>query len=316
MKIIGMGKALPRRIVKNDELAKFLETSDEWIVSKTGIHARAVCVDETLTELAAAAARDALHAAEISAADIDLVLCATATGDYAMPSTACCVALEIGAKCAAFDMNAACTGFVYALDVADSYLRAGKAQSILIVCAEMMSRAVDWRDRASCILFGDGAAACVVTTGESLKYLRISAEPQIEPLFAENLRGNNPFSQSAPDTNTFLQMQGQHVYKFAVKTIENEIAAALSALNLDAGDIDFFVLHQANARIIEGARARLRLPPEKFPTNIQNYGNMSAASIPVLLCEMAEHGRVKKGDRLMLIGFGAGMTAGTAVMEW
>lgn len=318
MKILGTGKNLPQTSVTNAELAVFLETSDEWIASKTGIYSRTICKDESITDLAEAAARNALENAGLSISEIDVLICATITGDYTTPSIACCVLERFendGAKCAAFDINAACSGFVYALDVADSFLKAGKARNILIVCAEMMSRMVDWRDRTSCILFGDGAGACVVTAGDALKYIRVFSDAQIKPLFAEAGRGNNPFLTGTSNAG-FLQMQGQHVYKFAVKTIEEEINLALSALQLTPQDIDFFILHQANARIIEGARSRLKLPPEKFPMNIQKYGNMSAASIPVLLAEMAEDGRIKKGDTLMLLGFGAGMTAGTAVIEW
>jgi 3-oxoacyl-[acyl-carrier-protein] synthase-3 len=181
----------------------------------------------------------------------------------------------------------------------------------------MMSRMVDWTDRTSCILFGDGTAAFVVTAGESLKYIRTIADPNVGMLFSKSSpHGNNPFVEPHEDENMFLQMQGQHVYKFAVRTIESEISLALAAVNKTAQDVDYFILHQANARIIEGARTRLKLPPEKFPMNIQKYGNMSAASIPVLLCEMVEDGRVKRGDLCVMIGFGAGMTAGTAVIEY
>jgi len=303
MKIAGTGKKLPQTTVSNAELAKFLETSDEWITSKTGIHSRTICKSESITDLAEAAARNALENAGLSISEIDMLICATVTGDYLMPSMACCILERFeAAKCPAFDINAACSGFIYAMDIADSFIKAGKAKNILIVCAEMMSRMVDWQDRASCILFGDGAGACVVTEGDLLKYIRVFSDAQIEPLFTK--------------FGGFLQMQGQHVYKFAVKTIETEINLALSALKLTPQDIDFFILHQANARIIEGARSRLKLPAEKFPMNIQKYGNMSAASIPVLLAEMAEEGRIKKGDTIMLLGFGAGMTAGTAVLEW
>ena len=309
---------MPQTVVTNAELAVFLETSDEWITSKTGIHSRTICTDESITDLAEAAARNALENAGLDLSEMDMLICATVTGDYFMPSMACGVLerFEIDkAKCAAFDINAACSGFIYALDVADSFIKAGKAKHVLIVCAEMMSRMADWRDRASCILFGDGAGACVVSEGDSLKYIRVFSDAQTDLLFTRAGRGNNPFVKEtcAPG---FLQMQGQHVYKFAVKTIETEINLALAALQFTPQDIDFFILHQANARIIEGARSRLKLPKEKFPTNIQKYGNMSAASIPVLLAEMAEDGCIKKGDTLMLLGFGAGMTAGTAVIEW
>jgi 3-oxoacyl-[acyl-carrier-protein] synthase-3 len=296
-----MGKKMPDTIVSNEDLAKSLDTSDEWIISKTGISTRMVCKTESLTDIAEEAARNALENAGLDISQIDMIICATVTGDCLMPSLACCVLERLGGKCAAFDVNAACSGFIYALDTGAAFISAGRAKNILLVCADAMSRLVDWDDRSTCILFGDGAAACIITAGHSLKYIRTHADPQ-------------PAMLSAKTLNT-LQMQGQNVYKFAVKTIESEITLALSALNKTADAVDYFILHQANARIIDGARTRLKLPAPKFPMNIQKFGNMSAASIPVLLCEMFEDGRLKPGDLCMMMGFGAGMTAGTAVIE-
>jgi len=315
IKIIGTGKKLPKHMVTNEALATFLDTSDDWIVSKTGIKTRAVCTEESLTDLAEAASRIALTKAGINMYDVDMLIGATMTGDYNMPSMACCVLGRLGGVCPAFDMSAACSGFIYALDAADAFISAGKAKTVLIVAAEMMSRMVDWNDRASGILFGDGACACVVTKGSSLKYIHTTADAQVDTLFARAGRGNNPFIEESIPSG-YLEMRGQQVYKFAVKTIEKEIHLALNAINMKAEDVDYFILHQANTRIIDGARSRLRLPAEKFPMNIERYGNMSAASIPILLDEMIDDGRIKTGDILMLIGFGAGMTAGTAVLEW
>ena len=315
IKIIGTGKKLPKHVVTNEALAAFLDTSDEWITSKTGIKTRTVCTEENLTDLAEEASRTALTKAGILMPDVDMLICATMTGDYHMPSMACCILERLGGICPAFDISAACSGFVYALDVADSFISAGKAETILIVAAEMMSRMVDWNDRTSGILFGDGACACLVTKGNALKYIHTTADAQVETLFTKAGRGNNPFIEES-DPSGYLEMQGQQVYKFAVKTIEKEIHLALNTLNMKAEDVDYFILHQANTRIIDGARIRLQLPADKFPMNIERYGNMSAASIPILLDEMIDDGRIKTGDILMLIGFGAGMTAGTAVLEW
>ena len=321
MKIIGMGNSIPKRVVANDELAAFMDTSDEWIISKTGIISRTVCTSESLTDLAEDAARAALSAANADISDVDLVIGATMTGDYFTPSLACCLLERFGSSrpnCSAYDINAACTGFIYALDAADSAIKAGKAKTVLIVAAEMMSRMVDWSDRTTSILFGDGACACIIAETKSdgsLKYIRTVSDAQIAPLFAKAGSGNSPFVDEKA-SHGLLEMQGQHVYKFAVKAVEKEIKSALSALNMQEDDVDFFILHQANTRIIDGARARLKLPPEKFPMNIQKYGNMSAASIPILLCEMVEDGRITDGNTLMLIGFGAGMTAGCAVYEY
>jgi len=315
IKIISTGNKLPKHVVYNNELAAFLDTSDEWIASKTGILSRNICTDESLTDLAVEAANIALTKAGLLPEDIDMFICPTISGDYSMPSMACCILERLGVKRPAFDINAACSGFIYSLDVADSFIRAGKAKYILIIAAEMMSRVVDWQDRSTCILFGDGACACVVTAGDSLKYIRTIADAQIAPLYTQAGRGSSPFLK-INEPSPFLQMQGQQVYKFAVKTIESEIHFALDALNMQANDVDYFILHQANTRIIDGARSRLKLPPEKFPMNIQKYGNMSAASVPILLNEMLEEERIKKGDTILMMGFGAGMTAGTAVMVW
>ena len=313
IKIVGTGRAPAKTFVDNDALSTFLETDYAWIVGKTGIKTRAILIEETLTDKAAEAAQKALEAAQktLNARPPDLVLCATIGGDYATPALACCLAERLGLSCPAFDLNAACTGFVYGLDVADAYIRAGKAETILLVCAEKMSRLVDWTDRATCILFGDGAAACVITAGSALRYIRIGCDPSTALLNAPNTGGYRD-AGTAPA----LRMMGPEVYKFAVRTIEHEIDAALSALDIAAEDIDYFLLHQANARIVEGARARLKLPAAKFPTNILRYGNMSAASIPVLLDELCETGIIEKNQTLMFIGFGAGMTVGTAVMRW
>ena len=316
IKIIGTGKKLPAYKADNHKLATFLDTGDEWITSKTGIKARTVCTKETLTDLAEEAARTALIKANTP--PVDMIIGATMTGDYATPSLACCVLERLSnlcGPCPAFDVNAACSGFIYALDAADSAIRAGKAETVLIVAAEMMSRMIDWDDRNTCILFGDGACACVVARGDSLKYIHTTSDANINLLFAKAGRGNNPFIEDIIPSG-YLEMQGQSVYKFAVKAIEHEIHLALTALNMTAEDVDLFLLHQANLRIIDGACARLKLPPEKFPQNISEYGNMSAASIPVLLDEMIEDGRIKAGDVIMMIGFGAGMTAGCAVLKW
>jgi 3-oxoacyl-[acyl-carrier-protein] synthase-3 len=222
---------------------------------------------------------------------------------------------QLGAKCPAFDVNAACSGFVYALDVAKCYINSGSAKNVLIISAEVLSRHIDWTDRNTCILFGDGAGACVVTEGNALKYSKLGANGNVEPLFLKAGTGNNPFAAESIDMG-YLQMQGQAVFKFAVKTVGEEAHLAFTTLGITADEVDYFILHQANKRIIDGIRTRLRQPPEKFPMNIDKYGNMSAASIPVLLDEMLCEGKIKPGDKIVMIGFGAGMTTGTCVMTW
>jgi 3-oxoacyl-[acyl-carrier-protein] synthase-3 len=279
-----------------------------------------------LVDISTEAAQAALTGANLTINDIDMVICATASAETAMPSLACCVlekltTAENKPKIPAFDVNAACSGFIYALDVADAFITSKKVSTILLISSEKMSRLLDWNDRTTSILFGDGAAACVITAGDSLKYIKTTADANSALLNAAAFDGNNPFmgkdeENPADSKKPFLTMQGQQVFKFAVKAIEAEINSALQAVNLQPVDVDYFILHQANTRIIDSARIRLKLPAEKFPTNIQNYGNMSAASIPVLLDDMVQDGRIKRGDTLAFVGFGAGMTAGCAILTW
>ena len=323
LKIIGLGKGIPKRCVSNDDLASFLDTSDEWIFSRTGIKTRHVCTSETLTDLSASAAMRALTNAELTPDAIDIIICTTIGGDYRTPSLACSVLERIGASCPAFDLNAACTGFIYALSVASALLGVGSFadrqacnyENILIICAEMMSTQMDWSDRNTCVLFGDGAAACVVTKGDMLRYINLSATADTAILNLPSGIGNSPFV-SYGDKSNYLHMQGQEVFKFAVSAVENEIEQALGSLALLPEQIDWFVLHQANKRIIDRVRLNLGQPEEKFPTNIERYGNLSSASVPLLLCEMQDEDLIKPGDTILMSAFGAGMTAGSCVIVW
>ena len=315
LKIIGMGIGIPERCVSNDELAGFLDTDDEWIVSRTGINTRYVCTSESLTDLSVTASKQALNKAELSTDDIDLIICTTIAGDFRTPSLACSVAEKIGTKCPAFDINAACTGFIYALEVASGYFSLGKARNILMICAEMMSAQVDWNDRNTCILFGDGAAACVMTAGDALKYISLSAIADTSSLSMTTDNGNSPFLQNKK-AKSFLQMQGQEVFKFAVSVVGPEIKKALGALKITPEQVDWYILHQANKRIIDSIRTRLRQPVEKFPLNIDKYGNLSSVSIPLLLHELLEGGSLKPNDTLFMSAFGAGLTFGSCVYIW
>jgi 3-oxoacyl-[acyl-carrier-protein] synthase-3 len=315
IKIIATGSALPEKALSNAELAEMVETNDEWIRSRTGISSRHVCTDETISDLAASAAAKALAKSGLEAGDIDLIICSTISGDYTTPSLSCIVGLRLGAKCPALDLNAACAGFTYALDVASSYIETGRAKNILIVSAEMMSKHIDWTDRNTCVLFGDGAGAVIVTKGNALKYMHILAEPNISFLNLEGKTGNSPFYQHNVEEG-FLKMDGQEVFKFAVTMIEREVKAAVEALGITKDDIDYYILHQANKRILTTAQERLKEPASKFPTNIHHTGNMSSATIPVLLDELLAEGKIKKGDTLFMSAFGAGLTAGSCVMVW
>ena len=314
LKIIGTGRCLPARRVTNDELAAIVDTSDEWIVQKTGISSRHICTDESLADIAGQAALNALAAAGADPGGVDLIICSTVGGDYLAPSLACRVAHRIGAACPAFDINAACAGFIYALDIAAAYLAADAARRILVVSAERMSSYVDWSDRTTCVLFGDGAGACLVTGGESLLYSKLTVHNGAD-LIEIGTGGGTPFALHKP-ARPYLRMDGPEVFRFAVQAIEREVHAALDELDMAPGDIDHYVLHQANKRIIDGARARLNQPSEKFPVNINKNGNTSSATIPILLDEMAHDARLKPGDTLLLSAFGAGLTTGTAVLKW
>lgn len=315
LKIAGIGKCLPKKCVSNEDLTSFLDTNDEWIVSRTGVQTRYICTDESMTDLSAAAALQALQNAGITASDVDLIIGSTLAGDFRTPSLACTVAERIGAQCTAFDLNGACAGFIYSLEAASLYLNSDKYERILIVCCEMMSKHVDWTDRNTCILFGDGAAACLVTKGDAIKYIHTMTSPTTKPLQLPTGRGNNPF-KTKKNPDEFLYMAGQDVFRFAVGTVESEMSKALELLDMKPEDIDYYVLHQANKRIINAARNKVKQPEEKFPVNVHRYGNMSSVTIPLLLLEMLEEGKLKTGHTLFMAAFGAGLTFGSCVMVW
>jgi 3-oxoacyl-[acyl-carrier-protein] synthase-3 len=274
-----------------------------------------VCTTEGLTDLAEKAALTALYRANLKACELDLIICSTIAGDYIMPSLACAVSERLKTTCPAFDINAACAGFIYALDIAAAYIASGRAKNILIISADIMSSLVDWNDRGVSILFGDGAGACVVTPGNALKYMNLTAAGDIKPICQKSGTGNNPFAE-VKENRGFMRMDGQEVFKFAVSSIEKEVVRALCELALTPEEIDYFVMHQANKRIIDSARKRLNQPEGKFPINIDRYGNTSSATIPVLLDEMVEDGRIKKGTALLLAAFGAGLATGACVLVW
>lgn len=322
VRIIGTGSAVPKLRVTNEDLSRILDTSDEWIYSRTGIKARHIAVEETTAQLAAEAAGAALSMAQLAAEDIDLIIGATATPDRLLPGLACEVQRILGAAhAAAFDINAACSGFLFALNIVNAYLRSGVYQNALIIGAETLSRLTDWTDRGTCVLFGDGAGAAVVAAdgaGETrgiLGMVQGSDGGRGMVLSCGNRPLNNPYVNHGNET-PYVDMNGQEVYKFAVKTVPTAIAQAVEAARLTVEEIDLFLLHQANYRIIEAAAKRLGQPMEKFPTNMQERGNISAASVPILLDEVNRCGKIKEGDKIVLAGFGAGLTWGAAVLAW
>ena len=331
IRITGTGSALPGRIVTNKELEQMVETSDEWIRERTGIGERHVSVGETVVTFASEAARKALEQAGKRAEEIDLILVATCSPEQYLPCCACQVQAAISAVNAlAFDVNAACSGFLFALNTADAYLRTGLAENALVIGSEVLSKLVDWTDRGSCILFGDGAGAVVVercgttegilgralhSDGAGGGVLQCGARELTTP-YAGTSAAKADANPPTDDREHYIQMDGQEVYRFATRRVPQCIEEALSDAGLTVPDIDLFVLHQANARIIDAVAKRLHADREKFPTNLERVGNMSSASIPVLLDELHRQGRLHRGDRIVLAGFGAGLTIGACVMTW
>lgn len=315
MRIMGTGSALPELKITNDDLAKFLDTSDEWISTRTGIRSRRVLSGETLFDLACRACDAALADAGVEASELDFIICSTVQGEWITPGMSCAVQQHIGAKCPCMDINAACAGFVYALDMADAYIASGRARRILVLCAEALSRMVDWTDRASCVLFGDGAGAAVVGEGEGLIKTRLTTRGNTEVLYALASRGNSPYAKDA-DVPFGLKMHGQDVYKAAVSYSSEDLRTLLSECGLEAGDVKFYVMHQANMRILEAVRSRLKVGPEHMPHNIERTGNTSSASCAILLDELNRAGELKEGDIIALSAFGAGFVTGAALIRW
>jgi 3-oxoacyl-[acyl-carrier-protein] synthase-3 len=274
-----------------------------------------VLTDETLIDIALLAAKNALCDAGVEPEELDLIICATIRNEYITPTLSCVLQKELGATCPAMDINAACSGFLYSLDVADGYFARKRVRKVLVVAAEAMSKMADWADRATCVLFGDAAGAVVLGEGEDLLSLRVTASGNDEHLVIPNVQGNSPFSKFEP-RDPYVYMNGQEVYKFAVSSICQDLAAVIAEAGLQQEQIHHVLPHQANSRIIEAAKGRLAIPPERYHMNISRFGNTSAASIPALLDECNRAGVLKKGEFLALSAFGGGFTTGACVLRW
>ena len=314
--IEGTGSALPEKVVSNDDLAQFLDTSDEWIYTRTGIRRRHVLTHERLDDLAIASAKQALADAGVSGAEVDLILCATMRGDTYTPSLACTVGEAVGSRAPAFDLNAACVGVLYAMEIADSFISSGKAETVLIVSAEAMSKLVDWADRSTCVLFGDGTGAMVVKKGKGRLAGVLCSDPDSHVIRMPNFEGmNSPYNQTAQE-KLAMYMDGGEVYKFAVNAMGRRIEEACARAGLAPADIDWYLPHQANVRIIDASLKKYHIPKEKVLLNIAECGNMSATSVMVLLDEYAKKGTFRRGDKLLLVAFGGGLTSGAVIVEW
>ena len=345
-KIIGTGSYVPDQVITNDDLSEMVDTSDAWIRERTGIRARRITETGT-ADMAARAALKAMENAGISGDELDLIIVGTSTGDWLFPSTACEVQAAVGAgRAVCFDLSAACSGFLFSLNTAAVYLDSGAYRTALVVGADSLSKTVDWKDRSTCILFGDGAGAAVLRREESAagteKTRRGNSEDPAGPdspgapeslesggigPFFMGSDGNRSEYLTSPSTSLrnmfveekptgYMAMNGQEVFKFAVKTVPEAIGHVLAQAGLALDDIKYFVLHQANERIIASVAKRMTQPMEKFPVNLDRYGNTSGASIPILLDELNRKGMLRTGDRLVLSGFGAGLTWGASVVTW
>ncbi len=321
--ILGTGRCLPEKVVTNYDLEKIVDTSHDWVVSRTGIHSRRIADDNTATsDLSTEAAKIALERANITAEDLDLIIVATITPDMPFPSTACIVQSNLGAKnAAAFDLSAACSGFLYGISIADQFIKTGVYKNVLVIGAETLSKILNWNDRNTCVLFGDGAGAVVLgptEEGSGILSTHLGADGNGAKFLNVPAGGSRmPSSvQTIEDNLHYIKMDGSEVFKFAVRVMGNAAKKALELCDLGVEDIDYFVPHQANTRIISSAAKRLKLPLEKVYVNLDAYGNMSAASIPVALDEALEKGKIKKGDNVVLVGFGGGLTWGSCVIKW
>ena len=322
LKILGTGSALPLHIVTNEQLTTMVDTSDEWITSRTGIRQRHVSSGETTTELCVRAARQALENAGMQAEELELIVVATLSGDRALPNTGCEVQRELNAvHTTAFEINAACSGFLFALNTVQAYMAAGLYRNALVIGGEVLSKLVDWQDRNTCVLFGDGAGAAVVQADPARMYYfdQGSDGSRGEALSCPGRPLRSPFislSRENARSSPYIFMDGQEVFRFAVKKVPETVHCVLQKAGLTPADVDLFLLHQANERILQAAARRIGAPISKFPMNLQDCGNTSAASIPILLDEANRKGLLQRGQTIVLSGFGAGLTWGTALFQW
>ena len=320
-RITGTGSGLPRRVVSNEELARELatrgvETSDEWIVARTGIRQRYIAEPgETTTELGARAAQAALQAAGLDASDVDLIVVGTSTADQIFPSTACLIQARIGALgCAAFDVQAVCSGFVYGLATADALIRTGAHKRALVVGTEVFSRILDWSDRTTCVLFGDGAGAVVLEASNEPGVLAVQLKA--DGSHAGVLCTAGRVSNGKVEGDPFLRMDGQAVFKLAVNVLGNSAVETLAQAKLDPSQLDWLIPHQANVRILNATARRLGVPDERLVATVDRHANTSAASVPLALDDVVRSGRIKRGDHLLLQGVGGGFTWGSVLVRW
>ena len=316
-KICGTGSYVPPHVMDNNDLAKIVDTSDEWIRERTGIGKRHIIEEETTSYMAGQAALRAVEQSGIDPSEIELILVATSSSEIVFPCAACEVQKTIGAVHAAgYDLNAACTGFVLALNTAQAYIGAGIYKTVLVIGADSMSNLVDWSDRGTCILFGDGAGAVLLRAEEGAPVYMAAHSDGVKGPALTGMSRHRKDWKIENDSESYIHMDGQAVFKFAVRKVPEIIEEVLDRAGIGIDEIDYFVLHQANRRIIEAAAKRLKTDITKFPMNLEEYANTSAATVPILLDEMNREGSLHKGQKIMLAGFGAGLTWAACLFEW
>ena len=321
-RIISTGASVPEQVITNDDLSKIVDTSDEWITQRTGIKKRHISGGENTSHFAINTARQVLERAEVAAEDVDLIIGASVTADYGTPSLACMVQKEIGAvNAVAFDVNAACSGFMFALSIADKYIKTGMYENAIVIGAETLSKIVDWKDRATCVLFGDGSGGAYVEKSEDMGILEeeLGAKGELWNILTQGYVGcSNAFNdiKHEKDNLWYVNMDGRAVFKFATKAVTKSIERVMDTAGVKADEIKYVVPHQANARIVDIISRKLGIAHDKCYMNMSEYGNTSSASIPIVLNELNEKGLIERGDKLLLTGFGGGMTWGTMLISW
>lgn len=307
---------VPETVVTNDDLSQLVDTNDEWIRKRVGIRERRIAAAETTVDMAYEAAKAALDNAGITSGQLDLILCATVSGDNISPSLACMVQNRLGASCTAYDINAACSAFLFLLETAAGYFARGKAKHVLVVGAERMSRVVDWNDRGTCVIFGDGAGAAVLSEGDHYLDSVFTVHGGDDVIRIPCYPGMSPFRKNDTSMTPYVKMNGQETFKYAVNAIANDVRTLMERNALTFDDIRWIVPHQANYRIIDSAAKRGGIPMEKFYLNIERYGNTSSASIPIALDELNRSGALQRGDKLILTAFGGGLANAACLLTW
>lgn len=319
VEIAGTGSCVPVYKVSNDDISKFVETSDQWISERTGIKERRIATKEDTTDLAVGSALEALNNAEMTPEEVDLIIVATATPDYFFPSTACVVQDRIGAsKATSFDISAACTGFIYGLTIARQFIRTGMYKTALVIGSEVLSKVTDWQDRNTCVLFADGAGAAVLRRGDEgiiAEMIGSDGSGSVN-LQCPAVPLNSRFTETKKTTPSYISMNGREIYKFAVKVIPDCIHKVLENTGYTLDDIKTIIPHQANVRIVDAAAKKLGIEKDRFFVNLHKYGNTSGASIPIALDEMSKQQLINRGDLIILVGFGAGLTYGAQLIRW